>query len=838
MSRLPHFNVHHPLFRLYFGILAWAVFVLLRPGFDLAFYIKPKHDAETIRQKVLKIGQTFGHTGDSLAALVMRVDHAADWKHHQEEESLQQWASSGDLITGWVAVVTPKSRRFSTQGVDLKATFEQYGVLYIVMDDAGRVRELEVRKYDRNQFFIPQIAPKVVADSVFSLLGYPPVFWEDGGVTEPAVEIWNRDSTEVVQRDQPGSYALNPVLKAKTSTGLPVSIHLEKVQSLVEDSTGIRLAEGFQLASLHIGVSKIPAPPVELFSPRVMLYLTLYMVLLGFVVWAFFRRVLKQAIEWKRGTFIMLASTVLYAYWRIGYWVDVIIPGEANTSMAPFLFSELLNGVIFGAFGAMAYLAWESMAREDQAPQLPIVDAFWSGRVFYRESGKAILDGYAFAGMYLCLQALMIYGLNELAVPRDSQFGHAELLKAPYNLSLSSNALFFGFFTSTFLVGVAVQLFENLKVGGNVRHAITIGFLGLIFSGAGRVMENTGSIRYDLAVAFVTVPFVYTVYLRTGIVTLMTLFSVAFTGYHVLPFIQSGNDALFLQGLLTIGLGLIPLVFGLVALKYGNTVASVRKYRPKYVDEMEKQLRIANELRIAAESQYTLLPQQVPSIKGASVAGFFLPSQEVGGDFFDYVPRILPDGSDGLALVVADVSGKAMKAALQAVFTNGLILSRIRTDNPDELLTNVNALVHQRTDRKTFVTTLVANYNPLYRTLTYAAAGHCPPVLKRNGVSTFLPLDSQRLPLGVRANTQYAAKTIVLEPGDMVLFYSDGLPEAQTSANEQLGYEALLLFLNELPHTATAESVVSALRTALRDASRFTLHDDTTLVCLTIDQNS
>jgi serine phosphatase RsbU (regulator of sigma subunit) len=155
----------------------------------------------------------------------------------------------------------------------------------------------------------------------------------------------------------------------------------------------------------------------------------------------------------------------------------------------------------------------------------------------------------------------------------------------------------------------------------------------------------------------------------------------------------------------------------------------------------------------------------------------------------------MPDGKEGLAIVVADVSGKAMKAALQAIFTNGLILSRIHTDDPASLLTIVNALVHQRTDRKTFVSALVANYHAGTRMLTLASAGHCPPVLKRKDTVCFLQPETTQLPLGVLSQVLYKEQCFQLEPGDFVLFYSDRLPEAMHEDGQLFGYERLLKFV-------------------------------------------
>jgi hypothetical protein len=111
------------------------------------------------------------------------------------------------------------------------------------------------------------------------------------------------------------------------------------------------------------------------------------------------------------------------------------------------------------------------------------------------------------------------------------------------------------------------------------------------------------------------------------------MFTVSFTGYHVLPFLQAKNETLFIQGLISLIVTLVPLVFSFVAVWKGGSISGERLYRPKYLDDIERQVRLDNEMRIAAESQYTLLPQKPQKSKTPRLLDFLSLHRKLAATF-------------------------------------------------------------------------------------------------------------------------------------------------------------------------------------------------------------
>lgn len=213
-----------------------------------------------------------------------------------------------------------------------------------------------------------------------------------------------------------------------------------------------------------------------------------------------------------------------------------------------------------------------------------------------------------------------------------------------------------------------------------------------------------------------------------------------------------------------------------------------------------------------------------------------MPSFEVGGDYFDYVV-----GRNGLAepenltMTIVDVSGKAMKAAMHAVFTSGLLLSRLHRDEPDAILREVAPTLHARTDPQTFITCIITSYNLRTRELTVANAGHCLPILKRAESVKFIKTPAPKYPLGMMSDVHYKSLELKLEPGDFLLLYSDGLPEAVDPEGNRFGFDTLLEMVASLDTDAmTSNEIALDIKRKVQKFSDYQLADDTTIICLKV----
>lgn len=202
--------------------------------------------------------------------------------------------------------------------------------------------------------------------------------------------------------------------------------------------------------------------------------------------------------------------------------------------------------------------------------------------------------------------------------------------------------------------------------------------------------------------------------------------------------------------------------------------------------EAQARERIEHELRVARVIQQTLLPKQLPELPGYAFAASYRPARAVGGDFYDFVTR--PDGR--LAIIVGDVTDKGVPAALMMANVRGTLRgSAQRLESPGAMLQRVNNLVCPDMPRNMFITCLVALLEPKTGRLILANAGHCLPY--RQGAGQVTPIRATGLPLGLLEGISYDDETAMLEPGDTLVLYSDGLVEAHDPAGQMLGFDGL-----------------------------------------------
>ena len=245
--------------------------------------------------------------------------------------------------------------------------------------------------------------------------------------------------------------------------------------------------------------------------------------------------------------------------------------------------------------------------------------------------------------------------------------------------------------------------------------------------------------------------------------------------------------------------------------------------------EEEKALQVMQrELEMAHEIQRNLLPKTVPDLPGYDLAAKTVPARNVGGDYYDF----LPSGDDHLALVLGDVSGKSMPAALlmanvQATIRGQTLLNPAAGD----CMTRSNRLLYDSTDSDKFVTFFYAVLDPARHELRYSNAGHNPPMLLSKGGEPRL-LETGGPVLGVVPSFSFPEATVTIDPGDLLVIYSDGFTEAMNRRFEEFGEDRLLEATRaawDLPAAGIVESIFDAVNKHAGDAPQT---DDMTLMVL------
>jgi len=198
--------------------------------------------------------------------------------------------------------------------------------------------------------------------------------------------------------------------------------------------------------------------------------------------------------------------------------------------------------------------------------------------------------------------------------------------------------------------------------------------------------------------------------------------------------------------------------------------------------------RLLKEIEIARGIQQSFLPDAPPDIEGVEIAAVSLPARVVGGDFYDFIPL----DKDHWGLVVADVSGKGIPAALFMALSRALVrASAMGKLSPAEAIRHANELIMQDSKAEMFVTLFYAVLDTRTKVLCYANAGHNPPLHVSGSTSNVVLLKAQGVPVGIISDVEMTNEEIALRPGDAVVLYTDGVTEANNKENEQFEMERL-----------------------------------------------
>ena len=244
--------------------------------------------------------------------------------------------------------------------------------------------------------------------------------------------------------------------------------------------------------------------------------------------------------------------------------------------------------------------------------------------------------------------------------------------------------------------------------------------------------------------------------------------------------------------------------------------------------EMLEKHRIEQQLQIAKEVQVALLPAADPVLEGYDIAGTNVPTWEIGGDYYDYLPQ--PDGRLGVA--IADVSGKGVPAALiMATFRAALRAQRVRGMPLDAIADRLNRILLDSMDSSRFVTAFYGLLEPGTGRLSFANCGHNPPLLLR-AAGPPESLASGGPALGMWPGASFQPGEVSVLPGDILVLYTDGVIEVMNTAGEMFGVERLEAVIRRRPGESSRD-LVEAVVEATRDfAARAGYEDDFTLVII------
>ena len=445
-----------------------------------------------------------------------------------------------------------------------------------------------------------------------------------------------------------------------------------------------------------------------------------------------------------------------------------------------------------------------------------------------KQMGSSIISG-VLLGPAICAIPFAIAALTLTTGISVNNREHVVYSPAPLLDSIVINGVLMGFF------GVLMPLLNQRVRNPKLCFAITAALGTLIFATYTTAVTEHPSAA--LACGFLAFGSYYYLYRAFDILTVLVAeSSCAFV--WTANVLLHGSQAMRNQAWEFIAALGVVLAAGLLLLFRGSreSQGDPRATTPGISTYDAERDRLLADFAVARRAQEEMLPQVAPAIPGYAIAASCTPSLEVGGDLYDFL--FLPDGR--LGICVADVSGKGVPAALYMTLTKG-VLNSVVCDHVDlgRVLTQVNHHVHTAARKKVFVTMALGFLDPGSGTLQYARAGHNPVVLRSASKGTTQLLSPPGMGLGITGGKLFETflkiQELQLQPGDTVVFYSDGLTEAMNRKLEQFGEARLMASVEKtdrLGATAARDSILGDVREFLGGVHP---QDDMTVVVLRMD---
>jgi serine phosphatase RsbU (regulator of sigma subunit) len=252
----------------------------------------------------------------------------------------------------------------------------------------------------------------------------------------------------------------------------------------------------------------------------------------------------------------------------------------------------------------------------------------------------------------------------------------------------------------------------------------------------------------------------------------------------------------------------------------------IEAQRSAVAEKLESDRRAAQELEIAKQVQARLFPQTLPPLRSLDYAGMCIQARQVGGDYYDFLDL----GRERLGLVIGDISGKGIAAALMMANLQANLRSQcaIAVDQPQRLLRSVNQLFYENTTDNAYATFFFAEYDDRTRQLRYVNCGHLSALLLRSD-GALERLDSTCTVLGLFKEWDCSMNAIHIRTGDTLALYTDGVTESFNEAGEEFGEERLIEAIRRRPESSS-QDLLAAIVAEVQQFSPDQQGDDITLI--------
>ncbi len=249
------------------------------------------------------------------------------------------------------------------------------------------------------------------------------------------------------------------------------------------------------------------------------------------------------------------------------------------------------------------------------------------------------------------------------------------------------------------------------------------------------------------------------------------------------------------------------------------------------INKLIETKRLEHEMNIARDIQLSLLPQSIPEMENFEVSVIYQPINDVGGDYYD----ILKEHKGQQPVLIADVEGKGLSAALLAASSQAIFhsLNELYFFEPGKFVSKANSMIHEFTRGSRFITVFWMLLNNAQKTVTYVNAGHASPFLIHADGSC-RRLTTGGFLTGFVEEADYEKEELQLQSGDIIVAFTDGVPEVENASGEEFGEEAVCDFVKENKHLCAQEITDNLFKTINDFSQKTKFRDDFTLIILKV----
>lgn len=679
--------------------------------------------------------------------------------------------------------------------------------------------------------------PDTIAGSVLSqeeALSVFNKFWEDrglAGLTGVDIKEWKLKEAEPIRLDHRQDWSLTYVRNGWNFHGLK-----EELKARVKDDG---------LISLHLSYSP-PEPFRTTYTAQTspFVFLTFSSWIVVFILFAVGLVVfLKRYNEGEAGIgAALLVAGIYYAAASIAVilWFPSIgtglTIGDMNVFYESIIVAIALLILWYPMHSILGFSSWgigESSSRAIWPEKLFTFDALSHGRIFNARLGGSTLRGYAFGGILLGLFAAAhpLLRLSDMIV---SQGGTVSAPDSYFpSIAVLADALATALFCETFYRFGILSYFGKKKLTTGIAVSVFLFIPSVFYPLPFGVYTALPRVIFSVALSAALI----FLFVRYDFITVLVASAIFCSAQGLIPVFASSNSFFVTNAVLAVVLLAIPVAVSFAALWKKQPFELSVDLMPAHIRRISERERMAKELEIAKNVQNNLLPRATPAVPQLEFGGICIPALEVGGDYYDFVQM----GSGLIGTAIADVSGKGLPAAIYMTLTKGALLASAEDQpSPRKVLSKINQIVYHSISRGTFISMIYAVIDTTTHRVKFARAGHNPLALFSSGGKRAKLFTPNGLALGLDNGDKFDSTLeemeIPLQPGDALVFYTDGFTEAMDSEANEFGEERLVDLIESsrhLPVKDMLEKIDAGVRKFVGGAPQ---HDDMTMVAIKVKQ--